>query len=346
MSVRPKPDGRWDIDISNGREERFRFIFPEDPRKKATQTEAKLAEMEFRRQMGLDIEVGRRTKLRHFVSEYLKWCEHHQAQRTYEKKKKILYGYILPYFGEMTWKVISTQRVNRYIDKRKTEIKSKSASQGGNEEINQEVMCLSHLMHWAYNNGHSPNKPTKFDKFRIKRRIPDVPTAEEILTLINAMEPFWKIFYSTLYFTGMRSDEIKRLRIRDINLDRKILKVEGKGSKQRLIAMNDLLIHLMEECLSLRRTNENDLVFPSPQTGGKLVSINKAIQRAKGKTGITKRIYPHLFRHSFGTHIILKGGNLVILQKQMGHADIRTTMKYVDIAFGDEYFTEVNRLGS
>jgi integrase/recombinase XerD len=239
----------------------------------------------------------------------------------------------------MSLRVINKERVNRYANKRLGQIKSATAVQGGKEAINQEIMTLSHFIRWT------GTTPQKFDRYRLTETVIDVPTQEEILALINAMEPFWKVFYSCMYYTGARSDEIKRLKRGDVNLARRYIKVYGKGSKQRLVAVNNTLLDILNKYLETVKIKDDGLFFPSPRGGEKLVSINKAIHRAKKKTKLAKRVYPHMFRHSFGTHLVLKGGNMRILQELMGHEDIRTTMKYVNIAFGDQYIDEVNKLG-
>jgi len=336
--VRPYGKGRYEIDISHGRNDRYRFIFPEDPNKTATLAEAKEAEAEFRRGMGFDATIGKKTKLRHFAAEYLADCAVHDAERTYKKKKKLLYGYILPYFGEMNPKIIAASRVNRYAQKRLTEIKSPSAVQGGKEAINQEIMALSKFLKFI---GHPPKE--NFKRFTLIERTKEIPTKEELLAVIDAMEPFWKAFYYTMYYTGCRSDEIKRLKRKDIHLPRRYIFIFGKGSKERLVPINDKLLEILNEFV-VNIISEESLIFPSPKTGKKLVSINKAIMRAKEKAGIKWKLTPHLFRHAFGTHMVQAGANMRMLQLIMGHEDIRTTTQYTHIAFGELYLHEVNKL--
>jgi site-specific recombinase XerD len=288
--------------------------------------------------MGLDAEVGKKTKLRHYAADFLADSQAHDAERTYRKKKKLLYGYILPYFGEMNPRIIGVSRVNRYTQKRLKEIKSPSAVQGGKEAINQEIMCLSKFLKFA---GHAPKEA--FQRFKLIKRVKDIPTKEEVFAIIDAMEPFWRTFYYTMYYTGVRSDEVKRLKRKDINLARRCIFVFGKGSKERLVPINDKLLEILTAYL-VTQLQPDDLVFPSPKTGRKLVSINKAIFRAQARIKLTRKITPHLFRHAFGTHMVQAGANLRVLQLLMGHDDIRTTTEYTHIAFGDLYLQEVNKL--
>jgi integrase/recombinase XerD len=146
-----------------------------------------------------------------------------------------------------------------------------------------------------------------------------------------------------MYYTGVRSDEVKRLKRKDINLARRCIFVFGKGSKERLVPINDKLLEILTAYL-VTQLQPDDLVFPSPKTGRKLVSINKAIFRAQARIKLTRKITPHLFRHAFGTHMVQAGANLRVLQLLMGHDDIRTTTEYTHIAFGDLYLQEVNKL--
>jgi site-specific recombinase XerD len=338
MSVRPYGNGRWEIDVSHGRGDRYRFIYPEDPNKTATLAEAVEAEAEFRTGMGLDAQVGKKTKLRHYAADYLAESKDHDADRTYTKKKKILYGYILPYFGEMSPRIIGVSRVNRYTQKRLKEIKSPSAVQGGKEAVNQEIMCLSTFLKFT---GYPPKEPFKL--FKLIKRVKQIPTKDEIFAIIDAMEPFWRTFYYTMYYTGVRSNEVKSLKHKDINIARRCVFIFGKGSKERIVPINDKLLAILAAYLP-ENAKPDDLVFPSPKTKEKLVSINKAIFRAQDKLKNTQKITPHLFRHAFGTHMVQAGANLSVLQQLMGHDDIRTTQEYTHIVFGDLYLTEVNKL--
>lgn len=143
-----------------------------------------------------------------------------------------------------------------------------------------------------------------------------------------------------LYSCGLRASEICSLKINNIQFDLDLIRFFGKGNKERMIPLTYYARRWLERyltqsrrILSERSTKGSNFVFLSnnglPLTR---VEINRAVKKYIDKVGISKKISPHTFRHSFATHLIDGGANLVEVQALLGHADISTTEIYTHLS--------------
>ena len=140
-----------------------------------------------------------------------------------------------------------------------------------------------------------------------------------------------------LYSCGLRVSELTNLRISDIYLSEGFIKVTGKGSKQRLVPLGEPAAKAIRLYLGRRRTariskQAEDILFLNDR-GGKLsrVSVFNMVKAQAAAAGITKKISPHTFRHSFATHLIENGADLRAVQQMLGHESILTTEIYTHI---------------
>ncbi len=196
--------------------------------------------------------------------------------------------------------------------------------------INKELSALCGIMKWAKKKGYCATI-VDFDRFGAKKTkspLPDVPTRAEVLALINSM--IWPRcgFFACLYFGGLRAGEAKGLRREDVHLDRRLMIVTGKGNKQRVVPVVNELVPWFEK--RLPEVPPSGLVWTSTR-GHVMSDLDKMIDLAKARAGITRRIYPHLLRHAFGTHATMGGVNLRTLQIAMGHTSSHTTEIYTTL---------------
>jgi integrase/recombinase XerD len=315
MAVRKRGKG-WIIDISLCDRKRLYHTFH------GTEEEAWEMEHAMRRELNRQKPFDKLT-VATLVPQYLEHVKLHQSPVTYESKKKMLYSHIIPHFGNVFADSIPDVMVRQYKTKRKGEIASKVAK-GGNRAINLELLCLAALCKWA-------GYPLKFEQLPYRATMPNILSNDEVKSLIEAMEPFYRAFFTCLYGAGMRKKEVFTLTWDRVSFESKSIVVVGKGDRIRLISMHPavyeaLLSHKMS------RTGDNPLVFPSKRTGGQLVDIRRAIERAKKKAEIEKRIYPHLLRHCFGTHVYNITGDLQGISKIMGHGQLSTTQIYAKLS--------------
>ncbi len=173
--------------------------------------------------------------------------------------------------------------------------------------------------------------------------LPEVLTVEEIDRIVQAVDLTMaeghrnRAIIETLYGSGLRVSELVTLRISDIYFEQKYMKVEGKGSKQRLVPISDEAIKQINYWFEDRnllpiKHGEEDFLFLN-RRGAHLTRqmVFTIVKRLTVAAGITKKISPHTFRHSFATHLLENGANLRAIQQLLGHESILTTEIYTHI---------------
>ena len=170
--------------------------------------------------------------------------------------------------------------------------------------------------------------------------LPEVLSIEEIDNLIEAIDLSKdegqrnRTILETLYSCGLRVSELCNLKLSDLYLTEGFIKVEGKGSKQRLVpisprAIRELQLYFIDRNLTTIKPGYEDFVFISKR--GKNISritVFHFIKELAEAIGLQKKISPHTFRHSFATHLLEGGANLRAIQSMLGHESIGTTEIY------------------
>ena len=178
---------------------------------------------------------------------------------------------------------------------------------------------------------------------RLERYLPDTlneADTERLLQVELHRRPFPKrdrAMLELLYSSGLRISELTNARLEQINLEDRFIRVTGKGNKTRLVpvgrkacqAIND---YLETERRALVRPRTGSEVFLSKR-GQKLTTqrVWQIVKEVAELGGFEIRIYPHLLRHSFATHLLSNGADLRIIQELLGHADISTTQIYTHV---------------
>ena len=176
---------------------------------------------------------------------------------------------------------------------------------------------------------------------KIGFKIPEVLTVEEIDTIISDLSKNEgqrnRAMLETLYSCGLRVSELTNLKLSDLYFDEGFIKVEGKGSKQRLVpisprAIKEIQLYFIDRNRGKIKKEYEDFVFLA--RWGKNISrimVFHLIKELAQISGITKNISPHTFRHSFATHLLEGGANLRAIQCMLGHESIATTEIYTHI---------------
>lgn len=187
--------------------------------------------------------------------------------------------------------------------------------------------------------------PTELLDFPKKRRqLPDVLTVEEVDAIesvidLSAAEGHRnRAIIEVLFSCGLRVSELCNLKMSDLYLDEHFIKVEGKGSKQRLVpisekAINELHLWFDDRCRVKIKEGYEDYVFVSQARKKNLsrIIVFHMIKEYVEKAGIRKTVSPHTFRHSFATSLLEGGANLRAIQAMLGHESIGTTEIYMHI---------------
>lgn len=178
----------------------------------------------------------------------------------------------------------------------------------------------------------------RIPRIRCHRNLPAYLTKEEVKLIIdNATYLKHKAILSTIYSAGLRVSEATNLRLSDImSKEMKIRVRAGKGNKERYTLLSQRNLELLREYWKVfghKNHDSEDYLFTSRYRGERLTNrgIQSAMLAATKRAGITKKATPHTLRHSFATHLMNDGVDLVIIQALLGHSNLKTTSIYLHV---------------
>ena len=220
--------------------------------------------------------------------------------------------------------------------------------------IRRNVSAVRTYFKFLVGEGHVVRDPSdRLETPKRWRALPDVLTVEEAARLLAAPtldEPLAfrdRAMLELAYGAGLRVSEWITLAIRDVLLDDALVRVFGKGSKERLVpigrnAIGATAIYLRELRPRLEKGGGKGTLFLNAR-GAPLTRMGawKILQRHVKAAGLTKRVTPHTLRHSFATHLLENGADLRAVQEMLGHADISTTQIYTHV--DREYLRSVHK---
>lgn len=179
---------------------------------------------------------------------------------------------------------------------------------------------------------------------KLPRSLPKSLSEEEVVQLLNVPDLTQQIglrdraMLETLYATGLRVSELVTLKVSEVSLDMGVVRVMGKGSKERLVPLGEEALYWIRRYLGESRP----LILERRLCDGLFVTQRGEamtrqafwylIKRYASQAGITKPMSPHVLRHAFATHLLNHGADLRVVQMLLGHADISTTQIYTHVA--------------
>jgi integrase/recombinase XerD len=167
------------------------------------------------------------------------------------------------------------------------------------------------------------------------KALPVVLSQEEVKRLLNVARHLWeRVPYAMAYDTGMRISELVNVRISDVDLQRKQVHIrQSKFKKDRYVDISDHLVRGIRKHLLVN--HPKDFLFNPPQRKGIPLSktyIRLRLKEAVKQAGLQKKVCMHTFRHTFATHQLEAGNNIVSVKEAMGHALLGATLAYLNIA--------------
>ena len=179
---------------------------------------------------------------------------------------------------------------------------------------------------------------------RIGRSLPKTLTEDEVDSLLqapNTDEPLGhrdRAMLELLYATGLRVSELINLKQSQVNFNQGVLRIIGKGDRERLIPLGDEAQRWLKEFIDGPRMEillerQTDYLFPT-RRGDRMTrqAFWHIIKRYAAKAGIDKKLSPHSLRHAFATHLLNRGADLRVVQLLLGHSDLSTTQIYTHVA--------------
>lgn len=193
--------------------------------------------------------------------------------------------------------------------------------------------------------GKLENNPTRLlEAPKIGRKLPNILTVEEIDAMLNAVEMYKpegqrnKAIIEMLYSCGLRVSELIDIKLSNINFRMGIVKIEGKGNKERVIPMSKnakeevkRYLKVYRDYLDIEKGYEDVLFLNKRGMSLSRVMVFNIIKHLAKRAGIKKNVSPHTFRHSFASHLVSGGADLRAVQDMLGHESILTTEIYTHL---------------
>jgi integrase/recombinase XerD len=209
----------------------------------------------------------------------------------------------------------------------------------------RQLSSFRRFFRWLVRERGGANDPTaQISMPKIGRPLPKSLTEEEVESLLNAPDtddPLGhrdRTMLEVLYATGLRVTELVSLQLGQVNLNQGVVRVIGKGGRERLIPLGEESLEWLQEFIAGPREEillekQTDFVFPT-RRGDRMTrqAFWHIIKRYTERAGITHPLSPHTLRHAFATHLLNHGADLRVVQMLLGHSDLSTTQIYTHVA--------------
>ena len=207
----------------------------------------------------------------------------------------------------------------------------------------RRVSSIKRFFHYCLRERRIAADPTlRLDPPKRTPRFPKTLSESDVEALLSAPDTSSSLgardraMLETLYATGLRVSELVSLKTFQVNLDAGVVRVMGKGSKERLVPLGEQAVDAITSYLKQRKASLDkraDALFVTGRGGGMTRQAFWHLIRRYGARAIPgKRLSPHVLRHAFATHLINHGADLRVVQLLLGHADISTTQIYTHVA--------------
>ncbi|MBI5788154.1 MAG: tyrosine-type recombinase/integrase [Candidatus Schekmanbacteria bacterium] len=282
--------------------------------------------------------------LKDTIPKFLDWAKNHRRSKTVQDYQVALKP-LLSHFGELKLSDINYESINSYKTWRLSTVSVRLKRPVGARRVNCELCYLSGIFTWLKKNKIIFAKP-EIELLPYNRKLPDVPNKPDIDKLLEAFDGPYRLIFKVMYYTGLRSHDLRHLRWEYINFERKTIQAEVKGGRVITIPISQAIINdLREHHLQCKRP-VSGWVFISPKTGKPYDNFRKAIGRAKKRAGLEYlKITPHMMRHAVATHLVDLGVDIRTIQMILGHKDVTTTQIYADVA-AEHLINSIDKLGS
>ena len=206
----------------------------------------------------------------------------------------------------------------------------------------RKLSCLRTFYRWAEREGAvSGNPALKLRAPKIGRRLPEVFRPEEVIAVLEASDDGTALgrrdraLFELLYSSGLRASEICGLDQVDLDAAQGLVRVLGKGNKERLVPVGRAALSAIERYLELGdnpgRLRDAPLFMTASGRRLERRALGSRLNRAVLRAAIGRHMHPHLLRHCFATHLLENGADLRSIQELLGHASLATTQRYTHV---------------
>lgn len=220
--------------------------------------------------------------------------------------------------------------------------------------INHKMSSLRGFYRYLQREEYVDDNPfLLIDSLKQAQRNPDFLYIDEMMELLDSIETTTtlgrrnKAMLELMYASGLRCSEVVTLTLSQIDFQRQLLLIHGKGNKDRYVPFHDYAADWLKDYIQNDRPEllaikhqEHDFVFVN-KNGGKMTNrgVEDIVNRVTQKYDATKKVHPHTFRHSFATHLLQQGVDIRVVQELLGHTNLSTTQIYTHVS--NEHLKEV-----
>ena len=217
-----------------------------------------------------------------------------------------------------------------------------------NRSLARHLSTLRSFFRWACREGHLEKNPARgLPSPRIPRTLPRALTLPDTERLLDGGEEALlpereRALFELLYATGLRVSEAAGLDLEDVDFSARLVRVTGKGSRERIVPFGETASDALRAYLPVRAALRKGVEEDDPESGeplfvnargGRLTtrSMARLLKRRLRAAGLPEEISPHALRHTFATHLLQAGADLRAIQELLGHASLSTTQKYTHL---------------
>jgi len=265
------------------------------------------------------------------VEEFLRYCE---TERGYSSHTVINYRTDLREFSLFTEKPL-LQATSMDI---RTFIEHLYDIDRARTTINRKISAIRRFFRYHMRENHITSDPSAhITSAKTFRHLPDFLTLEEMARLLDSLpeatekELRDKAILELLYATGIRVGELVGLKKKDIRFDDSLVRVMGKGGKERLVPVHERALGLLRRYLDVCPSEERQVFLSLRRHPLQERDVRRILDHALRAMAFAKHITPHKIRHSFATHLLEKGADLRMVQELLGHSSLSTTQVYTHV---------------
>lgn len=240
------------------------------------------------------------------------------------------------------------------------QLKKEDGSEFSNSSVSRKLSCYrSFYRYLNEKEGISNDAFQGLSSIRNKRNLPDFLFQQEVFSFLDSFDtetPFGKrdhVLYTLMYCCGLRLSEAASLQKEDIDVNERLVRVLGKGKKERIVPFPVWFQNELEQYLAEKKPGEA-LFLSRNKKAITTRAIQQNMQKQANKIGMNRVMHPHMLRHSFATHLLDNGADIRVVQELLGHSSLSTTQIYTHVSTAKliaEYdkahpFSDLNRKGN
>jgi integrase/recombinase XerC len=275
------------------------------------------------------------------VDEFLRSlkAQRNASEHTVLAYKKDLNKFCIYAGKDLDWRKVDHQNVRGFLAELMGNGLSKASAA-------RALASLRSFYKWMGREGYVKHNPAALVSTpKLPKRLPRVPTMEEVNGVLDSELPKTAAFpardraiFELLYGCGLRNSELVGIVLDDIGWSNEVLRVRGKGKKERLVPLGDAAAGAIREYLPYRQQILNQRRLSCHTLlinlrGGALTtrSVGRIVKSIAVAKGLNPDVHPHTLRHAFGTHMLEEGADLRAIQELLGHERLSTTQRYTQL---------------